>query len=191
MNERMNESLSALMDGETDELEVRRLLNQLEQDDELRGTWQRYQMIGSLMRGEPAAAVDLSRGIMQALDGEPMDEVSRPQVVAASSHRFRWLASTAVAASVTLAVLVGVRMNTADPVALVAEQQTQAPAPVQLASAPVQALSEADAAQLEAAQRKLQEYVLQHTEQATMTGSRAAIPFARVVDFQQPAEGSK
>jgi len=191
MNERMNESLSALMDGETDELEVRRLLNQLEQDDELRGTWQRYQMIGSLMRGEPAAAVDLSRGIMQALDGEPMDEVSRPQQVAASSHRFRWLASTAVAASVTLAVLVGVRMNTADPVALVAEQQTQTPAPVQLASAPVQALSEADAAQLEAAQRKLQEYVLQHTEQATMTGSRAAIPFARVVDFQQPAEGSK
>ena len=65
------------------------------------------------------------------------------------------------------------------------------PAAVQLASAPVQTLSETDAAQLEAAQRKLQEYVLQHTEQATMSGSRAAIPFARVVDFQQPAEGGK
>lgn len=191
MNERMNESLSALMDGETDELEVRRILNQLEQDDELRSTWQRYQMIGSLMRGEPAAAVDLSRGIMQALDGEPMDEVRRPQAATASSQRFRWLASGAVAASVTLAVLVGVRMNSAEPDALVAEQQTMQPAAVPLASAPAQALPEVDAAQLEAAQRKLQEYVLQHTEQATMTGSRAAVPFARVVDFQQSAEGSK
>jgi len=112
-------------------------------------------------------------------------------VVVANNHKLRWLASGAVAASVTLAVLVGVRLNSVEPDALVAEQQTQMPAAVQLASAPVQAMSEADAAQLEAAQRKLQEYVLQHTEQATMTGSRAAIPFARVVDFQQPAEGSK
>ena len=51
MNERINESLSALMDGEADELEVRRLLNQLEQDDELRATWHRYQLLGAVMRG--------------------------------------------------------------------------------------------------------------------------------------------
>ena len=38
MNERINESLSALVDGETDELEVRRLLNQLESDDDMRQT---------------------------------------------------------------------------------------------------------------------------------------------------------
>ena len=41
MNERINESLSALVDGETDELEVRRLLNQLESDDDMRQTWHR------------------------------------------------------------------------------------------------------------------------------------------------------
>ena len=119
MNERINESLSALVDGETDELEVRRLLNQLESDDGMRQTWHRYQMMGALMRDEPAVNVDLSRGIAQAIAGEPMDDVVRPETVAADDEsvvvekhsRLRWLASGAVAATVTLAVLVGVRVN--------------------------------------------------------------------------------
>ena len=36
MNDRNKESLSALMDGEADELEIRRVLNQLDKDDALR-----------------------------------------------------------------------------------------------------------------------------------------------------------
>lgn len=123
MNDRMNESLSALIDGEADELEVRRLLNEVEQDDELRERWSRYQMMGSLLREEPTMMVDLSKGIMQAIDGEPMDEVPAREraatagsdVVATTETRSGtwkqgWIASGAVAASVTLAVLLGVRV---------------------------------------------------------------------------------
>lgn len=84
MNDRMKESLSALVDGEADELEIRRVLNQSEHDDNLREQWGRYQLIGSVMRGEPASTTDLSRGIMQALDGVPMDEV--PASVSEESH---------------------------------------------------------------------------------------------------------
>ena len=65
MNERTNESLSALMDGETDELELRRLLKQSEQEPQTLETWHRYQMIGALMRGEAVSPVDLSKGIRQ------------------------------------------------------------------------------------------------------------------------------
>ncbi|MDP2506806.1 sigma-E factor negative regulatory protein [Oceanobacter sp. 3_MG-2023] len=126
MNDRMNESISALVDGEADELEVRRALNQLEQDEELRERWSRYQLMGALMREEPATTVDLSRGIMQAISGEPMDEVPARQTAAHEpvpavdvaetehSHSWRkrsgWIASGAVAASVTLAVLMSVRV---------------------------------------------------------------------------------
>lgn len=125
MNERMNESLSALADGEADELEIRRLLNQMQEEDELRERWHRYQMIGALMRDEPAYSVDLSKGIMQVLDGEPMDEVPARQVsgldvshaaapaqVEENAHhrpRSGWLTSGAVAASVALVVLLGAR----------------------------------------------------------------------------------
>ena len=192
MNDRINESLSALIDGETDELEVRRLLNQLEEDDELRARWSRYQMIGALMRNEPAANVDLSRGIMQAIEGEPMDEVARPasSVAAAAVHKMRWLASGAVAATVTLAVLVGVHSLQQEEDNLQVAQATDVATPVLLVSQsnmPVQvATTEApalDQAQLEEAQRKLQEYVMQHTEQATMGTNRGVMPYARVVNF--------
>ena len=128
MNDRMKESLSALVDGEADELEIRRVLNQTENDEALREQWGCYQLIGSVMRGEPASTVDLSKGIMQAIDGVPMDEV--PATVEASGHsdavptshyeaatvehksgRFSWITSGAVAASVTLAVLLGARLT--------------------------------------------------------------------------------
>lgn len=126
MNDRMKESLSALVDGEADELEIRRILNQTENDDELKEQWGRYQLIGSIMRGEPASTTDLSQGIMQALDGVPMDDVPAKHLDddadmsqhsdqataehAPTSSRFNWLTSGAVAASVTLAVLLGARM---------------------------------------------------------------------------------
>jgi len=193
MNDRMNESLSALVDGETDELEVRRLLNELDKDEELRATWQRYQTIGAVMRGEAASSVDLSRGIMQAIEGEPMDEVTQPLAapVAAASGRMRWLASAAVAASVTLAVLLGVNGLQNDDSMMLADGNGAAPvvqAPVtvtQLAAADSEPL---DAQQLEEAQRKLQEYVLQHTEQATVPASQGLMPYARVVNFATEEE---
>lgn len=193
MNDRMNESLSALVDGETDELEVRRLLNELDKDEELRATWQRYQTIGAVMRGEAASSVDLSRGIMQAIEGEPMDEVAQPLTapVAAASGRMRWLASAAVAASVTLAVLLGVNGLQNDDSMMLADGKGAAPvvqAPVTVTQLAVADSEPLDAQQLEEAQRKLQEYVLQHTEQATVPASQGLMPYARVVNFATEEE---
>ncbi|MDK2777662.1 MAG: sigma-E factor negative regulatory protein [Pseudomonadota bacterium] len=196
MNDRIQESLSALVDGETDELEVRRLLNQLESDDEMRACWQRYQMIGALMRDEPAVNVDLSRGIAQAIAGEPMDDVLRPAVVAAApaaGHRMRWLASGAVAATVTLAVLVGVRvMDTGnEALPLAANESPLMTSPALQAAPQLVADSEqpaVDPQQLEEAQRKLQEYVMQHTEQAAMQNGGSIMPYARVVNFDTVEE---
>lgn len=196
MNDRIKESLSALVDGETDELEVRRILNQVEQDNELRESWQRYQMIGSLMRDEPVAATDLSRGIMQAIEGEPMDEVpalqdsldlNQENAPGPQAKRgINWMASAAVAASVTIAVLLGVRLNhDIQQQDLVAETQQVSETVEQVA-----ANNAADAAELEQAQRKLQEYVLQHTENAALNTGRGMMPFARVASFEEPGSGT-
>ena len=199
MNERINESLSALMDGEADELEIRRLLNQTQQSPELLEAWQRYQLIGSLMRKEPAFTVDLSKGIRQALDGEPMDEVVVPHAVKAAGS-WRWLAASgAVAASVMLAVLVGVQQwqTTQMPAqehglvassseAPVAPADQQVAEPLMLASSVE--LNAEQQQQLEAAQRKLQEYVLKHNEQALDSNAPTLLPFMQTVKFNQAVE---
>lgn len=192
MNDRIKESLSALVDGETDELEVRRVLNELDKDSELKDTWKRYQLMGSLMREESVSpaqleGVDLSKGIMQAIEGEPMDEVPARQeetshnAQAVTPRRFNWLASGAVAASVTLAVLLGVRLNSdIQQQELVADAQVPVVENQQVAAAP-----DMTPEQLEQAQRKLQEYVLQHTENAALNTGRGMMPFARVASFEE------
>ena len=52
-SEVLQESLSALMDNEADELEVRRVLQAAEQDPALRSTWSRYQVARAVMHKEP------------------------------------------------------------------------------------------------------------------------------------------
>lgn len=115
----LNESLSALMDGETDDLEVRRLLNGVEQEPELSATWRRYHLARTALKGEQMDAnVDLSGSIAAALEDEPtyaQEKVSASasrHVLAGlrenSRQMWRSVASMAVAASVTAVVIFGV-----------------------------------------------------------------------------------
>ena len=81
--ERLAESLSALMDGETSEIELHRILKEvgIEQDHETdshgshsasvysaRGIWQRYNMISASMAGEPVSKIDYSAAISAAIE---------------------------------------------------------------------------------------------------------------------------
>jgi sigma-E factor negative regulatory protein RseA len=222
MNDKMNESLSALVDGETDELEVRRVMKRIDQNPEILQTWRRYQLIGSVLRNEPASTVDLSRGIMQALDGEPMDDVVVPTSAAGhvaestsvsngKSSRWNWLASGAVAASVTLAVLVGVRVTselqtpavggqalsavtpnyTAEPSDAIAEALVSAEPMSSTAISVAESQPQADSETLREAQNVLKEYVLQHTEHASLNTASGMMPYARVANFERDAVKAK
>ena len=94
--ERDIESLSAVMDGEAQELEVRRTLDAIAGDASLRDRWQRHHLVRDALHGQVASdtEIDVSRGILEALEtGKPM------------SRNPLW--SMAVAASVTLAVVLG------------------------------------------------------------------------------------
>ena len=67
--ERLAESLSALMDGETSEIELHRILKEvgIDQDQETtensaqsgRRVWQRYHMISASMAGEPVSKLTI------------------------------------------------------------------------------------------------------------------------------------
>ena len=72
MNEQLRQSLSAVVDGEADAFELRRVLDELDRDPELRATWMRYHLIGSVIRGEHAA-----------LRGATADRLGQPLALAA------------------------------------------------------------------------------------------------------------
>jgi len=206
----MNESLSALCDGECDELEVRRVLNQVASDPELREQWRRYHLLGSIMREEPVSSVDLSEGIMQALDGEPMDEVPAlahnasglvtadgTPLQASQRSSAQWLVSSAVAASVTLAVLVGARFiyepsefdaSMTSPAFVQSEvlpepDVAQSVNPMQLAVAAEPAVNDVSAEELRKAQEVLSQYVLEHENEVINANDQTLPPFVRVANF--------
>ncbi len=106
-NHSLYESLSALVDGEASELEVRRLLKA--EDEELKARWSRYQLAGAAMRRELGAMAPsgFADRISAALENEAVPQV--PQ-----RHWWQRIGQVAVAASVAGAVLIGVQQYPGD-----------------------------------------------------------------------------
>jgi sigma-E factor negative regulatory protein RseA len=71
MDDRLKESISALMDDEANELELQRVLVHAEKE-ELMGTWKSYQTIKSVLKHEHGdfLAIDISRSVSQAIEQE-------------------------------------------------------------------------------------------------------------------------
>lgn len=200
----LKQSLSALMDNEADELELRRVLN-ASNDPELRASWSRYQIARAAMHNEPfSAKIDLSPSIMAAIDAEPELSVEQPEqqetaVRNIKSGRFSWVSRVAVAASVTLAVLGGVRFYNQDAVqqeALMAKTEQRLPAvgnseqhsPVVLASYSAQGkkapIAQAVSEQSSWYELRLPSYLRQHAQQTSMNKTESGLPYARAASLE-------
>ena len=113
----LNESLSAAIDGEAEELELRRVLNAVGEDPDLRAKWQRLHLIGGVLRREtpavvgaplPTWPVDIEGG--DATDDNAEERGAHDAAAEPEARRFggRWLApvgSAALAASAALVVV--------------------------------------------------------------------------------------
>ncbi|HHL19379.1 MAG TPA: hypothetical protein ENJ33_06555 [Thiothrix sp.] len=103
------ENLSAFLDNESGEFEQRRLLDELQKDDELLQAMSCYTLIGDTIRNEqPKEMVPRSflAGIHERLEDEPSyDDVYIEQQKEDASHRWlRPVAGFAVAASIATVV---------------------------------------------------------------------------------------
>ncbi|GEK72350.1 MULTISPECIES: sigma-E factor negative regulatory protein [Halomonas] len=115
MSQNARESLSALMDNEGDELELRRVLKSLDDEPDAADAWRRYHLMRSLMQRENEAdtSVDLSAGVMAALEDEPAP-IAEPSKAARRSLPLG--RSAGIAAAVSLMVITGVQFyNGASP----------------------------------------------------------------------------
>jgi sigma-E factor negative regulatory protein RseA len=100
-----DESLSALMDGEAQELELRRLLQQFPGDSALRAKWARYHVASSVIHKQhlPVVSLDLANAVRSAIEDGMQSEKGAGHMWRKGATRF------AIAASVALAVVTGVQ----------------------------------------------------------------------------------
>jgi sigma-E factor negative regulatory protein RseA len=200
MNERMCESISALMDDEANELELERVLAQISGNDPLRRTWTDYNLAQHAVHGEQLAhrELDISTRVRAAIG-------SAESVGATTGLRQRLLrpvASVAVAASVALTVVIGgqqlAQVGSSDPAALGASVAANA-SPVGMLNSlgattvqasygmqPLPVLQPATRnAYRDLAQQRERKFMQQHAEQAALNSPQGLVPFARVPQIHQ------
>ena len=190
--EALQESLSAVMDNEADELELRRVLNACD-DVETRDTWARYQIARAVMHKD----LLLPRLDIAAAESAALADETVPAKV--SRGPWRSLGRLAVAASVTLAVLAGVRLYNQDEIAGVelAQQSSQQNlvAPQVKGPAVLAGYNESSEATGPMANgvlqgqpgwhdQRLPGYLRQHAQQAALKGTESALPYARAASLE-------
>jgi sigma-E factor negative regulatory protein RseA len=204
MSEQLKESLSAVMDGEADEFEIRRVLNEAAEDSELRGVWQRYHLVRSVMRGEgrKLGAGTLGREFWAQIDADVTTTSSEvvpieiESVSARNAPRWAWvqrIAGVGVAAGVAAAVVIvfGGRVigdNGATPDAALQTAQV-----VQVQQSDIQTKPAAfdddgqpidDVYPSSSDLQRAQAYMLHHAHQVALTNQTRTVPFVKVAAFQ-------
>lgn len=203
----LRESLSAFLDNEAGDLEVRRVERELESSGELKAYWSRQQIIRQGLHGQLSGQADIhsdiSLSVMSRLESESVpvaenatDAIGQPATTAAA-RRTNPLAGFAIAASVALAVFLGFQggqsmNNDSLPPAIIANN----PVPsanvhsVSLnsnsssgvrheARVSQQALPVSRAVISTEMAAHLQHYYSEHVEQAAHSGSYGLLPYAR------------
>jgi len=194
MSEKQNESLSALMDGELDELALHRVLKDVESDSDMREKWSRYHMGREVMKGGQSdfLQLDISSQVSAAIANESMDNAASTT----EKSWFKTVAGLGIAASVTFAVVLGARFNPLvetsgdqqlagkTSVEIVKPETEPFKGPSLIAQSPA-AVENLDEEQLQQAQERLNSYLKQHAQDSAFGQGRTAMPYARVVNFEE------
>lgn len=203
MTDKLKESLSALIDGEASEIEVHRLLREMGTNHTLKPSWQAWMQARAVLQGEsslPAARhIELHERISVAIEAEETF-ASGGKRIATPRAFTKPMAGMAVAASLVVAVMLGVYMQqpgdneavtspraasngpsqviNAEPVAL---GQTMPPVQQSIQRNPMDDGQQQDLRELNAEQQaELRAYLNAHDRMARMN------PNARMVIFENP-----
>lgn len=181
MTEVNHERISALVDGELGRAEALSLLSRIEGDPDLRRVWERYHRIGDALRAQPAPSIPAG----QLVDRVRMAVEAEPTLYRFPTLRrgaLRPLAGLALAASVAVVAVLGVRSFLDDPglgAGAVAQRDAAPELGVPLQAGPGLGLVSArEAPGLMDA--RLSRYVINHSELAG-PNVHGMLPYARIV----------
>lgn len=194
----MKEKLSALVDNELDELDERRVMKALENDADLRQTWERYHLVRSVLHQDLDVLVPsgMAARVAARIESEPAD------VASFRRRKISHIAGTlAMAASVAVIAVAGVqwfhRPVTAPVPSLVAGAQS---VPVNSVAAPVASLAAGQSAPDDfiragathwdvkepETESTLNTFLVEHNEFASSSGIGGMMPYVRVVGYDNP-----
>lgn len=165
----MNENISALLDGETNDLERERTLRALSSDPALCATWERYHLSGTAIRREleVMAGPGCSARIQALLRDEAPLRIGRGAFLR-SRQALKFGTGAAIAATVAAVAI----LNLGPTLAPTATLLTKRPAANTLA----------DARQARPEQRNaLNPYLMQHGEFTPAAGMNGMLSYVRVV----------
>jgi sigma-E factor negative regulatory protein RseA len=213
VKQQLDESLSALVDGEISELELRRLLKASNEEyAALRENWSAYHMASAAVNKEiPAVQLhDLSASISAAIDAEPTHTSSSKPVQKKSI--WSGVGRFAVAASVAGAVVLGVQFAPNDLNNQVADVDSLPVQPAQVPSSfghgiPVDTtvntvsnenstvktapkkdtiiLNESTQKQLQQAEEQVGRFMLEHAQNASQNTQQGVLPYKRVPESSE------
>lgn len=185
MDKRLQENLSALMDGEADELSVRRALMQAG-DPEFRRQWARWHWLSDQLDAErrPWADMDLVASINAAIDSETAGTedrtvlVQNPPAARAGRGSYHWPFAAMLILALGLGFGAGVNWDArqaGQPLAEVGSAPAATPAQVQ--QVPQVSLGGLDQHQ----RNQLSDYLLRHARyNGGISGSQGMVGLARV-----------
>lgn len=173
--ESLHEALSAAIDGEADELELRRVLNAVRDDPELHARWERMHLVGEALRGTSLAVHQRQTAAWRGQTEGAADELPPQSAAGGRPAGRRWflrVAGGGIAAAVAVAVAV---------VLYVGGEET-APAPEGNAVAAAPAAPE-NLAQLPSEQdlRRANAYLLHHAQHTSVAARPAAMPLVNAL----------
>ncbi|MGD8415680.1 MAG: sigma-E factor negative regulatory protein [Pseudomonadales bacterium] len=190
MSEKLKESLSAVMDGEADEFELRRVLDEMGKDAELAGSWERYHLIGAVMRRERIAR---SVGMREAVwaeagfehDAATTDAPRNAMPDAAPAERAprvgRWAAGVAAVAVVVVIGYMGIGDSDGSPDHAVLAGSA-APDSIETSALPGPGFTLTSEVTPND-QTRTDAYMIRHLQQLGMNGS--GIGFAKMVAYER------
>lgn len=179
MDDRLKETLSAMMDDHADELSVRRVLTHNNQA-QVRDQWQRWQQIRGLMQDGALVnnVADASNPVRLALEEEsgesPLHAEPSPRV----RRHWRWSAVAMVLMGVVAGFGMGFDWQSTGADAMVA---VSGPPPA--TTVPEVALQGLDEQQWE----HLSRYLLEHAQHNSVGAGRGAVGYARLTSVSGPA----
>lgn len=177
MDDRLRETLSAMMDDEADELSVRRLLSH-EGQEEVRDQWQRWQQVRCLMHSRPSPVddFDVSSGVWQALEGRPQAGATQGVESPATGSWWQWPAVAMVVTSLVVGFGAGAGWDALNSSAVPAAVATEG------AIQPSERTQEVTLQGLDPAQMEyMSRYLLEHAQHNSVAAGRGAVGYARLV----------
>lgn len=182
MTTAQKELLSALVDGELKGAELTQALTLLEENDEFRSQWQRYQYNQDLMQGKVIGSnIDLVSSVSAAIANEPAheQEIQKAAVIPFPKQFWKQAAGLAMAASVGAVAMVSVISQP--------QQQIVPVAPIAVAEVPQtrQQLAEVKSNRWTVGEpeveQRLNDYLVDHHEYG---GTSGVFSYARVVAYE-------